>query len=65
MTIDVEVALKASEVYMELSELSRRLKLRTPNLADAIVYSILLKGDKLVTGDRLFRNVDNVIYIGD
>jgi len=66
VTIDIEVSLKASEVYLELLERSKKLKLRTPSLADAIVYSIsLLKQDKLVTGDRLFKNMDNVIYIGD
>ena len=66
VTIDVDVSIKASEVYLELLRLSKRLKLRTPSLADAIVYSVaLLKRDKLVTGDKLFRNVDNIIYIGD
>ena len=66
VTIDIEVSLKASQVYLELFELSKRLKLRTPSLADAIVYSIsLLKQDKLVTGDKLFKNMNNVIYIGD
>jgi predicted nucleic acid-binding protein len=64
--IDIDISLKASEVYLELLNISKRLKLRTPSLADAIVYSIaLLKHDKLVTGDRLFKNFDNVIYIGD
>ncbi len=66
VTIDIEISLKASEIYLELLELSKKLRLRTPSLADAIVYSIaLLKQDKLVTGDKLFRNIKNVIYIGD
>lgn len=66
VSIDVEVSLKASEAYLELLELSKKRKLRTPSLADAIVYSIaMLKQDKLVTGDKLFRNIENVIYIGD
>jgi hypothetical protein len=35
-------------------------------LADAIVYSTaLLLGEDLVTGDRLFRNLPHVLYIGD
>ncbi len=66
VTIDIEISLKASEVYLGLLELSKKLRLRTPSLADAIVYSIaILKQDKLVTGDKLFRNIENVIYIGD
>jgi len=66
VSIDIEVSLKASEVYLELLKLSKKEKLRTPSLADAIVYSIaMLKQDKLVTGDKLFRNIENVIYIGD
>ena len=66
VTIDIEISLKASEIYLELLELSKKLRLRTPSLADAIVYSIaMLKQDKLVTGDKLFRNMKNVIYIGD
>ena len=66
VTIDIEISLKASEIYLELLELSKKLRLRTPSLADAIVYSIaMLKQDKLVTGDRLFRNMKNIIYIGD
>ncbi len=64
--IDIEVSLKASKVYLELLKLSKKQKARTPSLADAIVYSIaMLKQDKLVTGDKLFRNIENVIYIGD
>ena len=66
VTIDIEISLKASEIYLELLELSKKLRLRTPSLADAIVYSIaMLKQDRLVTGDKLFRNIENVIYIGD
>jgi len=66
VTIDIEISLKASEIYLELLELSKKLRLRTPSLADAIVYSIaMLKQEELVTGDKLFRNIENVIYIGD
>ena len=66
VAIDIEVSLKASKAYLELLELSKKLKLRTPSLADAIVYSIAtLKQNKLVTGDKLFKNIENIIYIGD
>ena len=64
--LTVEVALKAGETYLELLQHSKRVKGRTPSLADAIVYSTaLLLGEDLVTGDRLFRNLPHVLYIGD
>jgi len=64
--ITVELALKAGETYLELLQHSKRVKGRTPSLADAIVYSTaLLLGEDLVTGDRLFRNLPHVLYIGD
>jgi predicted nucleic acid-binding protein len=64
--ITVEIALKAGETYLELLQHSKRVKGRTPSLADAIVYSTaLLLGEDLVTGDRLFRNLPHVLYIGD
>ena len=64
--ITVEIALKAGETYLELLQHSKKVKGRTPSLADAIVYSTaLLLGEDLVTGDRLFRNLPHVLYIGD
>jgi len=64
--IDIKVALKASEVYFELYKLSREKRVRTPSLADAIIYAVaLLKGEELVTGDKLFKGLRYVIYIGD
>jgi predicted nucleic acid-binding protein len=64
--ITVGLALKAGETYLELLQHSKRVKGRTPSLADAIVYSTaLLLGEDLVTGDRLFRNLPHVLYIGD
>ena len=64
--VTVEIALKAGETYLELLQHSKKVKGRTPSLADAIVYSTaLLLGEDLVTGDRLFRNLPHVLYIGD
>ncbi len=64
--IDAEVSLRAAETYLELHEYARRNKLRTPSLADAIVYATaLILNEKLVTGDKLFKNLPNVIYIGE
>mgnify|MGYP000163601119 CR=1 FL=1 len=64
--ITVEIALKAGEVYHELLQLSRGIEGRKPSLADAIVYSTsLLLNTDLVTGDKLFRDLPHVLYIGD
>lgn len=64
-TIDVDVAIEASKVYLRLAELAKEKKLRKPSLADAIVYAIaLLRRDDLVTGDKLFEGLSNVFYIG-
>jgi len=64
--ITVDIALKAGETYLELLQHSSRVKWRTPSLADAIVYSTaLLLDTDLVTGDKLFKNLPRVLYIGD
>jgi predicted nucleic acid-binding protein len=66
VNLTVEVALKAGETYLELLQHSKRVKGRTPSLADAVVYSIaLLLGEDLVTGDKLFKELPRVLYIGD
>lgn len=64
--ISIEIALKSSELYFELYRIAKENKLRTPSLADAIVYATaLVRNDKLITGDRLFKDLEAVIYIGD
>ncbi len=66
VSIDVELAIKSARIFLELYKIARKYKLRTPSLADAIVYATAqILGDKLVTGDRLFKNLPDVIYIGD
>jgi len=64
--VTIEISLKAGEVYLELLQHYSRVKCRTPSLADAIVYSTaLLLDTDLVTGDKLFKNLPRVLYIGD
>ena len=66
VNLTVEIALKAGETYLELLQYSKRVKGRTLSLADAVVYSIaLLLGEDLVTGDKLFKGLPRVLYIGD
>ncbi|BES81523.1 hypothetical protein [Pyrodictium abyssi] len=60
------IALEAAKQYMRLLQRARSLGLRAPSLADAIVYTTaILNYTDLVTGDKLFKGLDNVIYIGD
>ncbi|RLG87059.1 MAG: type II toxin-antitoxin system VapC family toxin [Thermoprotei archaeon] len=64
--IDTELSLRAAKTYLELYEYAKKNRLRTPSLADAVVYAAALTlGEELVTGDRLFKDLPNVIYIGD
>ena len=64
--IDTELSLRAAKTYLELYEYAKKNRLRTPSLADAVVYAAALTlGEELVTGDRLFKDLSNVIYIGD
>lgn len=64
--ISHEMSMKAAEVYLSLYEHARKNELRTPSLADAIVYATaLILGEELVTGDRLFRGLPNIVYIGE
>ena len=64
--VDLEIALESAKTYMELYRIAKENKLRTPSLADAIVYTIaVMLNEELITGDRLFKNLPLVIYIGD
>jgi len=64
--IDVEIALESGRSFLELQEYAKKEGLRKPSLADALIYSTakILK-DNLITGDRLFKKLLSVIYIGD
>ena len=66
VSVDSSVALRAAEIYFELLEKARRERLRTPSLVDAVVLAMArILGTKLVTGDRLFKGLRDVVYIGD
>jgi predicted nucleic acid-binding protein len=52
--------------YLELLQRAKKTGERQPSLADAVVYATALYlGTKLVTGDKLFKLLPHVIYIGD
>jgi predicted nucleic acid-binding protein len=64
--ITVEIAIKAAEKYLELLQHAKKTGERQPSLADAVVYATALHlGTELVTGDRLFKFLPHVVYIGD
>jgi len=66
ISMDSDLAVRAAKVFMELYNYAKERKLRKPSLADAIVYSIAQQlEENLVTGDKLFKDLLLVLYIGD
>ncbi|WP_420835095.1 hypothetical protein [Thermofilum adornatum] len=58
--------MKVAEKYLEPLQRTKKTGERQPSLADAVVYATALYlGTKLVTGDKLFKLLPHVIYIGD
>jgi predicted nucleic acid-binding protein len=65
MPIDPAIALEAAKCYLELVRKAKSLKQNTPGLFDAIVYATAkTKGCKIVTGDEHFKNLSEVLWIG-
>lgn len=66
INIDVRISMKAAELYLRLLDHAKKGGLRTPSLADALIYAMaLLSGERLLTGDKLFKGLTKVEYIGD
>ena len=64
--VDAKIALEAAKKYLKLQEHAKKYKLRTPSPADAIVYTTAKTlNTKLVTGDKLFKKLPDIIYIGE
>jgi len=62
--INSEIAIKAAKIYLQLHNHALKEKLRTPSLADAIVYATTKTlNKKLVTGDKLFQKLPSIIYL--
>lgn len=62
--INEEVAIEAAKSYLELREVARKRKLRSPSLFDAIVLAIARKlKAKVITGDEHFRSLPETIWI--
>ena len=63
--IDSAIALEAAKCYLELDEKAKNLKQNTPSLFDAIIHATAKsKGCKIITGDEHFKNLPEVLWIG-
>lgn len=62
--VEVEVAMKAGEVFLELAERAVKQRRRAPSLFDAIVLAIARVYDsKVLTGDEHFEGLPETIPI--
>lgn len=62
--IDTEVAFKAGEAFLELSEKAKKEKLRSPSLFDAIILATArVYTSKVLTGDEHFEKLPETILI--
>jgi predicted nucleic acid-binding protein len=63
--IDVGIALEAARCYIELLTCTKKSKLSTPSLFDAIVLATgRLLRSKIVTGDKHFKNFSETVWVG-
>ena len=63
--IDSAIALEAAKCYIELVKKAKNLKQNTPSLFDAVIYATAkTKGCKIITGDEHFKNLPEVLWIG-
>ena len=63
--IDSVIALEAAKCQSELITKAKNAKQNSPSLFDAIVYATAkVKGCKILTGDEHFRNLPEVVWIG-
>jgi predicted nucleic acid-binding protein len=62
--VEVEVAMKAGEAFLELAEKAAKRRHRTPSLFDAIVLATARVYDsKALTGDEHFEGLSETILI--
>ena len=63
--VDIKLALESAKCCSELATKSRKSKLSTPSLFDAIVLATArsLKS-KVVTGDEHFKNLSETVWVG-
>ncbi len=63
-SIDINVAMKAGEAYLELADKAKQERRRMPSLFDAIVLATAREYDsKVVTGDEHFEGLPETVLI--
>jgi predicted nucleic acid-binding protein len=63
-SVEVEVAMKAGEAFLELAQLAAKQRRRAPSLFDAIVLATARVYDsKVLTGDEHFEGLPETIPI--
>jgi predicted nucleic acid-binding protein len=66
VSISEKIALLSGRTYLELLEKSKKEKISKPGLADGIVLAVTKALDaKVVTGDKHFKGLKEVIWVGD
>ncbi|MEM3459002.1 MAG: PIN domain-containing protein [Candidatus Bathyarchaeia archaeon] len=65
-SIDKETAIESAKCYMQLTEKTKKEKLKPPSLFDAIILATAKTlNAKIITGDEHFRNLKETIWIGE
>jgi predicted nucleic acid-binding protein len=63
-SVDINVALKAGEAYLELANKAKQQRRRMPSLFDAIVLATAREHDsKVLTGDEHFEGLPETVLI--
>jgi len=64
--IDEEIAVLSAKAYLELREKAKKEGLPDPSLADGLILAVTRATKaKVITGDKHFRGLKEVIWIGD
>ena len=63
-SVDVDIALKAGEAYLELANTAKQQRRRMPSLFDAIVLATAREhNSKVLTGDEHFEGLPETVLI--
>lgn len=64
-SVDINIALKAGEAYLELVNNAKLQRRRMPSLFDAIVLATAREHDsKVLTGDEHFEGLPETVFLG-
>ena len=64
VSLDAETALLAAKCYLEMAANTKKLKLTTPSLFDAIILAMGKSlNAKILTGDQHFKNLPETLWL--